>query len=399
MVKLGDVASFVRGITFKPDDVIPVHSAGAVACMRTKNVQEQIDLSDVWGIPRSFVKRPDQFVREGDLLVSTANSWNLVGKCSWVPALPWPTTVGGFIAALRGGDRIDPRYLYHWFASSGVQVRVRNCARQTTNIANLSFDRCLDLTLPLPPLPEQKRIAAILDQTDDVRRKTSQADNRFSDLGSALFWDAFVSNGSKEWPTVRVDTLVNRSRGGMRTGPFGSQLLHAEFVDAGISVLGIDNAVSNEFRWAGRRFITPEKYSGLKRYKVYPGDVLITIMGTCGRCAIVPSDIGEAINTKHLCCITLDGEKCIPEYLYYYFLHHPEATKHLARQSKGAIMQGLNMGIIKDLPVVLPPISVQAEFARRIQGMSAEKGKIDAAKSAAEALFTSLQHRAFRGEL
>ncbi|RYY29481.1 MAG: restriction endonuclease subunit S [Sphingomonadales bacterium] len=255
------------------------------------------------------------------------------------------------------------------------------------------------LSIFLPPLHEQKRIAAILDQAHDVRRRASQAEERFSGLGAALFWDTFVRDGLEDWPTVTVDSLVDRSRGGIRTGPFGSQLLHAEFVDSGISVLGIDNAVSNEFRWSGRRFITPEKYSGLKRYKVYPGDVLITIMGTCGRCAIVPPDVGEAINTKHLCCITLDGDRCVPEYLYYYFLNHPEATRHLARQSKGAIMQGLNMGIIKDLPVVLPPLAIQAKFAQRIHEVKAELVNITAAKSSADQLFTSLQQRAFRGEL
>ena len=107
--RLGDVASFVRGITFKPEDVVPVGSTGSVACMRTKNVQAELDLSDVWGIPEEFVKRDDQKLELGDLLVSSANSWNLVGKCCWVPQLPWRSTFGGFISVLRGDKaRIDP---------------------------------------------------------------------------------------------------------------------------------------------------------------------------------------------------------------------------------------------------------------------------------------------------
>ncbi len=87
--KLGDVAEFVRGINFKPEDVVPVGTPGSVACMRTKNVQAELDVSDTWAVAESFVKREAQILRDGDVLVSSANSWNLVGKCCWIPALPW----------------------------------------------------------------------------------------------------------------------------------------------------------------------------------------------------------------------------------------------------------------------------------------------------------------------
>lgn len=394
---LGDVAAFIRGVTFKPQDVTTADDDDTVACMRTSNVQTNLDTSDVWRIPLALVKRSDQFLRSGDILVSSANSWNLVGKCCWVPKLPGPATFGGFVSVLRADQtELDPRYAYWWFSSPRTQQVVRSLGRRTTSISNLDLARCLRVSISLPPLEEQRRIVRILDAGNRIRQARQASFDVMARLRDAVFASA-ASAGS--WPLVRVGDLTDETRGGIRTGPFGSQLLHSEFVESGIAVLGIDNAVTNEFRWGVKRYITDDKYSELRRYTVNPGDVLITIMGTCGRVAVVPNDIGLAINTKHLCCISLDRSKCLPSFLHSYFLRHPIARQYLASRAKGAIMAGLNMRIIKDLPVSLPPIEVQQNLAERLAMVDRAHELANAHGRDLDALYASLQHRAFTGDI
>lgn len=249
----------------------------------------------------------------------------------------------------------------------------------------------------LPPLPEQRRIAAILDQADALRSKRKAALAHLDELTFAAFFDLFVHNQAKsaDWPQVSISSLACS----IRTGPFGSQLLHSEFIDAGIAVLGIDNAVFNEFKWGGRRFITGEKYRQLSRYRVHPGDVIITIMGTCGRAAVVPDDIPTAITTKHLCSITLDRSRCLPAYLQACFTQHPTVLRQLGVNARGAVMPGLNMELIKGTVIPLPPLSRQEELSRRLDAIKEVRRHLDNSAAATDALFASLQHRAFRGEL
>ena len=255
------------------------------------------------------------------------------------------------------------------------------------------------IEIPLPALAEQRRIAEVLDRGEVLRAKRRSALAHLDALAQAVFLELFGAPEVEGWPMVTIADIAHPGPGSIRTGPFGSQLLHSEFVDEGVAVLGIDNVVGNEFRWGERRFISEAKYRELKRYTVRPGDVLITIMGTCGRCAVVPDEVPLAINTKHLCCITLQPEKCLPAFLHAYFLEHPLARRYLDQAAKGAIMAGLNMGIVKAMPNPVPPLALQRDFARRLAAVENLRTGHRASLAELDALFASLQHRAFRGEL
>ncbi len=305
--------------------------------------------------------------------------------------------IGSTLAKLSiVNPEVDTEYLARFLQSKFREIR-DNCTGAT--IPHVSRAHLISLEIPFPSLKEQKRIAAILDKADTTRRKRQQAIQLADDFLRSVFLDMFGDPETKGWEITTVEKVAESTKGSMRTGPFGSQLLHSEFVEKGIAVLGIDNAVENKFKWGKQRFITEEKYQQLKRYTVKPDDVIITIMGTCGRCAVVPEDIPTSINTKHICCITLDKDKCLSSFLHSYFLYHPDCQKYLATNTKGAIMAGLNMGIVKGIPVPLVPLNLQVKYdsmARRLNGLSKE---LSEHKESGNSLFNSLSQKAFAGEL
>jgi type I restriction enzyme S subunit len=292
----------------------------------------------------------------------------------------------------------DPGYLCHFFMH---EAQSGNFASQSKGVGihHLGRETLASWLVPYPPLDEQQRIARILDQADAVRAKRRATLDHLNILKKSIFLEMFAGPESEEWPLSTIEDVADPSKGSIRTGPFGSQLLHSEFVDDGVAVLGIDNAVENQFRWSKLRYISLTKYKRLARYTVHPGDVVITIMGTCGRCAIVPDDIPLAINTKHLCCITLDWTTCLPTFLHSYFLYHPTARLYLRQAAKGAVMDGLNMAIIRHLPLRLPPLPLQESYGRRIIAIESAEVALRKSRVALDDLFASVQSRAFRGEL
>jgi type I restriction enzyme S subunit len=339
---------------------------------------------------KKFTTEAAKLSRDGDIVLGIRASIGEKVLADGVYCL------GRGVAALRARASLESRFLWHWLAHSAPRLAAK--AKGAT-FKQVNREDIGELEIEVPPLAEQRRIAEVLDRAEALRAKRRAALAQLDSLTQSLFLDLFGDPATKGWAMTNIAGVVDEADGGIRTGPFGSQLLHSEFTDHGIAVLGIDNAVANEFRWGERRFISEAKYRQLKRYTVRPSDVLITIMGTCGRCAVVPDDIPPAINTKHLCCITLDPAKCLPIFLHAYFLRHPIALKYLNQTAKGAIMSGLNMGIIKGMPVPLPPIPLQREFARRVSAVEKLKAAQRASLAELDALFASLQHRAFKGEL
>lgn len=189
-VPLVEVGRFIRGVTFKPEDK-SLPGNGNVAVMRTKNIQKRLDRSDEIYIPEALVRRREQYLEQGDTLISSANSLNLVGKACLVDNLQTPAVIGGFVTALRANNKVHPAYLFHWYVSSEVQARVRSFSSQTTNLANLNLRRCETLPIPLPEMLVQQHFAAKTSAISLWRTRQARDLEKLNELFASLQAQAF----------------------------------------------------------------------------------------------------------------------------------------------------------------------------------------------------------------
>lgn len=267
---------------------------------------------------------------------------------------------------LRPGDRVLGEYLYHFVRQPRFREAAKKSFTGTAGQQRVPKSFMENALVSLPSIDEQRRIIGILDRAFRIDHLRIQATDRLREFVPALFIKIFGDQeaGAQRWPVETIERLLARRRGSIRTGPFGSQLKHSEFTDQGVPVLGIDNVVANRFLWARPRHVPPEKYAKFSRYRVFPGDVIITIMGTTGRVCVAPDDLPECMSTKHLCVLTLDRSLVEPFFVWGALLFDDNVRAQTRVHGQGQIMEGWNLTIVKRLRLRIPPIEIQRSFAR-----------------------------------
>ena len=308
------------------------------------------------------------------------------GRCSTelVPLLPRQGVHREFIAyLLRRSETVEY-----------VMSSVTGARMPRTDMKAL-----MSLHVPLPPLDEQRRIVGILNRAAKIGRLRAQARKLMGEFIPALFTRMFGGENpdAKHWPVYRIDQILKDGRRSIRTGPFGSQLKHSEFTDEGVPVLGIDNVVSNRFLWTKPRHIMPEKYASFQRYRVFPGDVVVTIMGTTGRVCVTPDNLPECMSTKHLCVLTLDHTHAEPFFVWAALLFDERVRRQTRIQAQGQIMEGWNLSIVRRLQLRVPPLNAQRSFSRIVARTLAMEASVSTQAPVASALGHSLISRLLEG--
>ncbi|MBR0930645.1 restriction endonuclease subunit S [Bradyrhizobium diazoefficiens] len=342
----------------------------AIACMRTKNIQADLEDDDLVFIPKSPIKA-DKILRAGDILVSSANSWNLVGKCCWIPDLSYQATFGGFTSVLRvDPDRAFPRYVYHWFSTDRTQQLARSFGQQTTNIANLNQSRCLELEIPLPSLEEQRRVAAILDKADALRRKRRQALELVKHLKNSIFLEMFGDPASnpKGLPKISLGDLIRVKS--------GDGLVAKDMAPGGAFPVYGGNGINGYHD----QFMFEEPKLVVGRVGVYCGAVHLT---------------------KPKSWVT-DNALYVAEFkrpISETYLKHALIEANLNQYAGRAAQPLISGGRIYPVEILLPREEDQACFEKAIANLDHLGALSEIGLKFLDDLFSSLQHRAFSGQL
>jgi type I restriction enzyme S subunit len=175
-----------------------------------------------------------------------------------------------------------------------------------------------------------------------------------------------------DWDVEKIGNLLADVDPAMRSGPFGSALLKEELVESGVPLLGIDNVFSERFVPVFSRFVHPRKAETLKRYEVRPGDIMITIMGTVGRCCVVPDDIGTALSSKHTWTISLNPQIYSPYLACLQINHAPWVLSYFAKDEQGGIMSSIKSDTLRATRLPVPPFKEMLVIEGRLKAISHE---------------------------
>ncbi|RKI05074.1 restriction endonuclease subunit S [Corallococcus sp. AB038B] len=393
---LGEVIHYLRGITFKPEEKVEPDADDAVVCMRTKNVQEGLDESDLIAVPASLVRRDELYLRAGDILLSSANSWNLVGKVCRVPQLRYKATAGGFISVVRPRENVDSRFLYHWLASPDVQERIRGCARQTTNISNLSVPQFEQLRIPVPPLAEQRRIADILDKADAIRRKRTEAIALTKELLRSAFLEMFgdpVTN-PKGWPVKPFAELVSETQLGL------VRAAAEQGDDRAYSYVRMNAIRSDGHMDLSNLTRVDASEDEVESSRLMDGDFLFNTRNSrelVGKAAVYHGDGTHLFNNNILRVRFRSGVES--DFVSAYW-QTSAGQQHLeARKAGTTSVFAIYYKSLATLPVPVPPAHAQAKYADVCAATRKHLRTDEAYVEEADTLFNSLVARAFSGAL
>ncbi|GHJ45277.1 hypothetical protein Cs7R123_26190 [Catellatospora sp. TT07R-123] len=382
VVSLGEVATIARK-TVEPSDVGDVTAyvglenikrGGALVNVKT------VGDADLMSTKFRFTNEQVLFGKLRPYLAKIARP-NFSGVCS-TDILP-----------ISPGSRLDRDYFAHFLAHPRI-VALAASRATGANLPRLSPTELAKFPLPLPPLPEQRRIAEVLDQVDALRTKRREAFAHIDDLTQSIFLSMFGDprTNPRTWTSCELSALVAPSdRINYGVVQPGDQ------DDAGVPIVRVGDLMGGRVNRSSLKRISHSVESQYSRSRLRGNEILISCVGSIGNVAVVgPEDIGSNI-ARAIARVPVENETT-RKYVAAY-LRTSAVQDYFTSELRTVSQPTLNIKQIAETRVLLPPIELQGEFASRVTAVSLLKARQQGHLDDLDALFASLQDRAFRGLL
>ncbi|MBI3867056.1 MAG: restriction endonuclease subunit S [Verrucomicrobia bacterium] len=298
------------------------------------------------------------------------------------------------ILPILPSPEIDRNFLFHYLRQD-VMIARANSLTSGANLPRLSPRSLAEFPIPLLPIAEQQRIAAILDRAESLRAKRRQALAKLDSLTQSIFVDVFgdLNTNPKSWPMRDIGWAV-RVEGGFA---FKSE----DFASVGSGIIRISNLVQGKVDLADIARMPADKIDKGGRFRVLAGDILMAMSGaTTGKIGVMPSDLTEPLyqNQRVGSFRITDPTRMRREFLLA-LLGSRFYQKSLWQAAAGVAQPNVSSGQLESISVFFPPIELQDAFASQIKVIEQLKSRQQTSLCKLDQLFASLQHRGFEGKL
>ena len=394
MAKIKNIATQIRGVSYHPEDLHDTLDENSVILLRANNIKDgKLLLDDVVYVSKSKVAK-QQYLQTGDILIcASSGSKELVGKAAFVDSVKNPMTFGAFCKVVRPQPEYS-EFLGHYF-NSPVYRRKISALSAGANINNIKNEHIDNLDIQLVDEKECREIITILNKLNMLISLRKQQLSKLDELVKARFVEMFgdpMGNPMK-WNVSKIEDIAEQEKNALKAGPFGSALKKEFYVKSGYKIYGQEQVICGDASF-GDYYIDEEKYKELKNCAVQAGDILISLVGTYGKALIMPDNYEAGIINPRLMKITLNKNKVKPIYFKYYF--ESDALKaSMDANTHGGTMGILNLGIIRQMKIQVPPLSIQNQFAAFVERVDQQKQTVQQSLEKLEVMKKALMQEYF----
>ena len=399
MKTLGDISDFQRGLTYSRKDAVDFSENIVLRATNIDLDKSCLDFLELKYLNNDFqVKQNKKIVKGGLLICLSSGSKKHLGKVALVTD-EYNYAFGGFIGQIIPDNQVVSKYLFYNLVSEAYKKYISELT-DGIGINNLKSIDLKSFEIPLPPLPQQKQIVAILDKAfvaiDNAKANAEQNLQNTKELFESYLQNTFETKGD-DWEEKKWGELCHFVR-----GPFGGSLKKSMFKESGYVVYEQKHAIHNHFNQL-RYFIDEEKFNEMKRFEVKPGDIIMSCSGvTLGRVAIIPDNIPQGIINQALLKLTPNKDVYV-EFLKHWLRSNIFQTIIFEHSGGAAIPNVPAAKILKQITIPIPNIKEQKRIVKEIELTLTKTKKLEAIYvqkiADLEEMKKSVLQKAFSGQL